>query len=241
MKNFVKILGCAALVASFGLAKPLIVGTNATYPPFEFIDDKSNVTGFDIDLVDELSKRAGFEYKILNMSFDGLIPALKSGKIDIAASAMSATEDRKKAIDFSEPYYVTENLFIKRKDSDINSKEILSDNKRVGVQIGTVQELAARTIKGANIVPNEDIFVAIMSLKNKKVDAVVVDSQIGYEYLKKNDDLVEFFKEPDGSEGFALAFDKGKQSDLIAKINAALEDMKKDGSYEKLLEKYELR
>ena len=69
----------------------------------------------------------------------------------------------------------------------------------------------------------------------------MLDSSIGYGFLKKNPELEEFFKEIDGSEGFSMAFDKGKQADLIAKINAALEEMKKDGSYDKLLEKYDLK
>lgn len=110
MKKFFKILSCFMLIFIFANAKDftkdtLIVGTNATYPPFEFLDDKSEVTGFDFDLMAELSKRIGFKYEVLNMSFDGLIPALKSGKIDIAAAAMSATPARKKAVDFSNAYY----------------------------------------------------------------------------------------------------------------------------------------
>ncbi|RAZ50834.1 basic amino acid ABC transporter substrate-binding protein [Campylobacter hyointestinalis subsp. lawsonii] len=222
-------------------ADVLKVGTNAAYPPFEFIDEQNKIAGFDMDLIDALSKKVGFEYKIVNMSFDGLIPALKAGKIDAVAAAMSATPERIKAVSFTKPYYTTENLFIKQaKNGDLTSKQNL-EGKKIAVQLGTVQEIAARTIKGVKVMANEDIFAAIMALKNGKVDAVLVDSSIGYGYLNKNKDLAEFLKEPDGSEGFSIAFDKDKHTDLIAKINQAVEELKNDGTYDKLLEKYNLK
>lgn len=242
MKKFFKFMIACAMIATISNAKDtLIFGTNATYPPFEFLDENSKIAGFDIDLVAALSQKVGFEYEFLNMSFDGLIPALKSGKINAVAAAMSATPQRVKAVDFTEPYYHTENLFIKVKNNNfINSKEDLK-GKRVGVQLGTVQEHSARDISGVSVIATKDIFASIMALKNGKVDAVLVDSSIGYGYLKKNEDLVQFLVEPDGSEGFSLAFDKDKNKELIKKINAALEEMKLDGSYNKLLEKYELK
>ena len=203
-----------AALATLG-ATELKIGTAANYPPFEYVDEQNKITGFDMDLVAELAKRAGFEYKIVNMSFDGLIPALKTGKIDAVASAMSATDDRRKSVDFTQAYYATENIYLRAKGND--------------------------AIAGAKVVPAEDPVPLIMGLKKGKIDAVVLDSSIGYGFLKKNPELEEFFKENDGSEGFSMAFDKGKQADLIAKINAALEEMKKNGSYDKLLEKYDLK
>ncbi|MCR4941760.1 MAG: transporter substrate-binding domain-containing protein [Campylobacter sp.] len=98
-----------------------------------------------------------------------------------------------------------------------------------------------RNTPGVNVVPTEVIFTAIMSLQNGKIDAVCVDSSVGIEYIKKNDDIEEFYRENDGSDGFSFAFDKGKHTALINKLNAALNDMKKDGSYDKLLEKYNLK
>ncbi|KAB0613132.1 basic amino acid ABC transporter substrate-binding protein [Campylobacter hyointestinalis] len=242
MKSFFKFIVAACVAAGFSHAADVLkVGTNAAYPPFEFIDEQNKIAGFDMDLIDALSKKVGFEYKIVNMSFDGLIPALKAGKIDAVAAAMSATPERIKAVSFTKPYYTTENLFIKQaKNGDLTSKQNL-EGKKIAVQLGTVQEIAARTIKGVKVMANEDIFAAIMALKNGKVDAVLVDSSIGYGYLNKNKDLAEFLKEPDGSEGFSIAFDKDKHTDLIAKINQAVEELKNDGTYDKLLEKYNLK
>lgn len=222
-------------------ADVLKFGTNATYPPFEFVDENAKITGFDMELIDFLSKKIGFEYEIVNMSFDGLIPALKVGKIDGVAAAMSATPDRKKAVDFTIPYYVTENLFIKRvENSDILDKKSLI-GKKIGVQLGTVQEIAAREINGAVVVPSKDIFAAIMGLKKGKIDAVLVDSSIGYGYLNKNTDLMEFLKEPDGSEGFSLAFDKDKHTDLIEKLNQEIKNLPNEATYNELLKKYDLK
>lgn len=242
MKSFFKFIVAVCVAVGFSHAADVLrVGTNAAYPPFEFIDEQNKIAGFDMDLIDALSKKVGFEYKIVNMSFDGLIPALKAGKIDAVAAAMSATPERIKAVSFTKPYYTTENLFIKQaKNGDLTSKQNL-EGKKIAVQLGTVQEIAARTIKGVKVMANEDIFAAIMALKNGKVDAVLVDSSIGYGYLNKNEDLAEFLKEPDGSEGFSIAFDKDKHTDLIAKINQAVEELKNDGTYDKLLEKYNLK
>ncbi|NLK66922.1 MAG: basic amino acid ABC transporter substrate-binding protein [Campylobacteraceae bacterium] len=241
MKKLLKL--CLASFLAFGVlnAEPLKFGTNAAYPPFEFIDENSKIAGFDIDLVDELSKAIGFEYEFINMGFDGLIPALKSGKIDAIAAAMSATEERKKAVDFTKPYYHTENLYIIKADKNatFKSKDDLK-GKKIGVQLGTAQEQTARMLD-VKVAPTKDIFASIMALKNGKIDAVLVDTSIGYGYLRKNDDLMEFLVEPDGSEGFSLAFNKDKNKELIEKIDAEVEKMKSDGRFDSLLEKYELK
>ncbi|CAD7286306.1 transporter substrate-binding domain-containing protein [Campylobacter suis] len=238
MKKFLALFAAASISL---FATELKIGTAANYPPFEYIDEQNKITGFDIDLVDELSRRLDFKFKIVNMSFDGLIPALKAGKIDVIASAMSATDDRRKSIDFTNSYYITENIYIRKaNNAEVKDKESLN-GKRVGVQQGTVQELAANAIAGAKVVLAEDTAPLVMGLKAGKFAALIFDSSIGYGYLKKNPDLEEFYKESDGSEGFSMAFDKGKNTELIAKINAAFEEMKKDGSYDKLLEKYDLK
>ena len=141
----------------------------------------------------------------------------------------------------TKPYYLTENIYLKKKGNDaLKAKEELA-GKKVGVQQGTIQELAANAINGAKVVPSEDTVPLIMGLKVGKFDAVILDSSIGYGFIKKNPEVEAFFKEVDGSEGFSIAFDKNKQSELIAKINQILDEMKKDGSYDALLKKYELK
>ena len=173
------------------------------------------------------------------MSFEGLIPALKTGKIDAALSGMSATEERRKSVDFTKPYYFSDNLFIRKKGTDVNATNM--HLKKISAQIGTLQESAAKSICGDLAVPAETVAAAILSLKAGKIDVVLTDSPIGYEYLKQNSDLEEFLKLPDGTEGFAVAFNKGKHLELIGKIDAAIEELKKSGEFDKMMEKYGLK
>lgn len=217
----------------------LRVGTAPNYKPFDYKED-AKLTGLDIDLVNEIAKREGIELTWVEMSFDGLIPALKTGKIDMVASAMSATEDRRKSVDFSDVYYTTKNLYIKKKDNEaLNSKEDL-EGKIIGVQLGTLQEPAAKAIKDTKVQSNESLSVVIMELKEGKIDAVVADKDVSTGYLKENADLIGFFEEEDGSEGFSFAFDKDKQKEAIEKFNKGLKDLKADGTYDQILTKYEL-
>ncbi|EAH5677156.1 basic amino acid ABC transporter substrate-binding protein [Campylobacter upsaliensis] len=217
----------------------LRVGTAPNYKPFDYKED-AKLTGLDIDLVNEIAKREGIELTWVEMSFDGLIPALKTGKIDMIASAMSATEDRRKSVDFSDVYYTTKNLYIKKKDNEtLNSKEDL-EGKIIGVQLGTLQEPAAKAIKDTKVQSNESLSVVIMELKEGKIDAVVADKDVSTGYLKENTDLIGFFEEEDGSEGFSFAFDKDKQKEAIEKFNKGLKDLKADGTYDQILTKYEL-
>ncbi|ELK0695884.1 basic amino acid ABC transporter substrate-binding protein [Campylobacter upsaliensis] len=217
----------------------LRVGTAPNYKPFDYKED-AKLMGLDIDLVNEIAKREGIELTWVEMSFDGLIPALKTGKIDMIASAMSATEDRRKSVDFSDVYYTTKNLYIKKKDNEaLNSKEDL-EGKIIGVQLGTLQEPAAKAIKDTKVQSNESLSVVIMELKEGKIDAVVADKDVSTGYLKENAELIGFFEEEDGSEGFSFAFDKDKQKEAIEKFNKGLKDLKADGTYDQILTKYEL-
>lgn len=243
MKKFAKFLvaACVLVGANALNAEVIKVGTNANFPPFEFLDENNKIAGFDIELVEALSKKVGFEYEIVNMGFDGLIPALKSGKIDMIASGMSATDARRKAADFTDSYFITENVFMKRADNDsIKTKDDIK-GKIIGTQLGTVQEIAIREMKGVKPVTMEDPITVIMALKNGKIDAAVFDTSVAYGYMKQNPELAEFHKEPDGSEGFSFAFNKDKKTELIAKINGALKELKEDGTFDKLLEKYDLK
>ncbi len=221
----------------------LRVGLNAEYPPFEY-KENDKIVGFDIDLLDAISKRANFQYTINHMSFDGLISALKAGKIDMIMSGMSATSERMQQVDFSVPYYEGRTLFVKRKNSeDIIDKDSIR-NKRVGVFIGTVQEQAINKIRdeyNIQVVPSDSIFGVIMNLKKDKVDVALADYATAQGYLKENLDLIGFYDESDGSEGFSIAFDKHKHADILDKINKAIQEIKESGEYDKILEKYNLK
>lgn len=218
----------------------LRVGTSADYPPFEFLNDKNEISGFDIDLLDAISAKSGIKFEVQNIQFDGLIPALVSGKIDAAVSGMSATEARRKSVDFSEPYFKTEHLFVSNKGAGFKNKDSL-DGKRVGAQVGTLQESFAKQIAGVSFVPFESTPMLFASLKAGKIDALVTDSSLGYEFINKsNGELEAFYSEPDGSDGFAIAFVKDKFKPQIDKINAAIKEIKQSGEFDKIAKKYNL-
>ena len=105
-KAFAAVLATAVLVAGAVEAKDLRVASNTTFPPFEFVNTKTQeITGFEMDLIRAMGKQAGYEVKITNMAFDGIIPAVLSGSVDVGASGFSVTEERKKRVLFTEPFY----------------------------------------------------------------------------------------------------------------------------------------
>ena len=221
--------------------KVIIIGTNANYKPFSYIGMSFEPIGFEIDLIDEIAKKIGFEYKIKDMNFDKIISSIQDESIDIGLSSISITDERKALVDFSHPYFQTKTVYLKNANNDeIKDKESLN-GKIVSAQKETVFEKIASSIEGAQIEPFNTPDVGIMNLKQNKVDAIILDLIVANDYLGKNKDLVKFFEEGDGTEGFGIAFAKGKNEALIAKINEALEELKSDGTYDNLLTKYHLK
>lgn len=224
--------------ALFAYANQVVkVGISANYAPFDMMVD-GKLAGFDVDLVNELANLSDLKVEFVNMSFDGLIPSLMAGKIDMIASGMSISERRKQNCDFSEPYFFGKTMYLKRKGDLISKKEELN-GKKVGVKLGTIQESTARAL-GANVVLHEDSAVVVMSLVNKHIDAVIFDSFVAKKFMAKNQEIESFYEENDGALGFAFAFAKGKNEDIKNKINKALKDVKSSGKYDELIKKYGL-
>lgn len=217
----------------------LKVGTAPNYKPFNY-KENSKLTGFDTDLVEEIAQKNGIKITWVETNFDGLIPALKAGKIDMIASAMSATDERRQSVDFTKAYYMSKNLYIKLKNNNtLNSKEDL-EGKRIGVQLGTLQENTAKNIKNAQVQSNKDLNIAVLALKNNKIDAIVADQDTAKGFLAENPELVSFYQETDGGEGFSFAFDKNKHKDIIERFNKGIDETKTNGFYNTLIKKYEL-
>lgn len=221
--------------------KVLIIGTNANYKPFSYIGMSFEPIGFEIDLIDEIAKKIGFEYKIKDMNFDKIIPSLQDESIDMGLSSISITDERKGLVDFSVPYFQTKTVYLKKaSNGKIKDKESLS-GKIVSAQKETVFEKIASSIQGAKVETFKTPDVGIINLKQNKVDVVILDLIVANDYLSKNKDLVKFFEEGDGTEGFGIAFTKGKNETLMTKINETLEELKSDGTYDNLLTKYHLK
>ncbi|EAK7544406.1 basic amino acid ABC transporter substrate-binding protein [Campylobacter coli] len=217
----------------------LKVGTAPNYKPFNYKQD-SKLTGFDTDLVEEIAQKNGIEIVWVETNFDGLIPALKAGKIDMIASAMSATDERRQSVDFTKPYYMSKNLYIKLKNNEALQTKNDLEGKKIGVQLGTLQENTAKAIKDVQVQSNKDLNIAVLALKNNKIDAILADQDTAKGFLAENPDLVSFYQETDGGEGFSFAFDKDKQKEVIEIFNKGIDEAKANGFYDSLVKKYEL-
>lgn len=217
----------------------LKVGTAPNYKPFNY-KENSKLTGFDTDLVEEIAKKNGIKVVWVETNFDGLIPALKAGKIDMIASAMSATDERRQSVDFTKPYYMSKNLYLKLKSNNLLQTKNDLEGKKIGVQLGTLQENTAKAIKNAQVQSNKDLNIAILALKNNKIDAIVADEDTAKGFLAENPELASFYQETDGGEGFSFAFDKNKQKELVKIFDKGIDETKTNGFYNILIKKYEL-
>ncbi len=212
----------------------LVVGTNASFPPFEYVGGSSGdeVMGFDIDLARQIAEDAGKTLKVENMKFDSLIVALNSGKIDMIASGMTITAERQASVDFSQPYYeATQVLLVKKEDDSIHSLEDLK-GKHFAVQLGSTADIMSKNYT-QNVTAFNTGFEAIMELKSGRVDLVLFDSAPAENYLAKNPDLklIKLDFEPE-FYGFAVS---KKQPELLNSINQTLEKMKGNGQYQALV------
>lgn len=215
--------------------KVYIIGTNAEYPPFEYMEN-GKISGLDAEIIEKISQKTGIKYKWSNMNFDGLIPALQTKKLDVIIAGMSATPEREKAVDFSTPYLVSNATIITNKINPIKNMENLS-GKSYGVELGTTKEAAARKIEGAKVIPFSSTTGALVALKSGKIDGMVLDESVAKKFVENNDDLILV-----GSlagEPKAIAFNKDEK-ELKDTFNKAIEELLKDGTVEELKEKYGL-
>lgn len=239
MKKFVKSLLMGALVLSLSVSAmakdKIFVGTNAEFPPFEYLD-KGEVTGFDIELVNELGKVMDADIKVIDMAFDGLLPALQMKKVDLVIAGMTATEERKKTVSFTQPYYTASQVIIvKEGNNSIKSFDDLK-GKKVAVMLGFTGDTIVSEIEGVNVERFNAAYAGIMALQADKVEAVVLDSEPAKNYVKQNPGLV--LAEADAEqEEYAIALRKNDKA-LLEKVEKALAEVKANGTYDALIKKY---
>ncbi len=231
--------GCGQKTAEPATAKVLKVGAETTFPPFEFQDAKSKeYVGFDMDLIRAIGKQMGYKVEIVSMGFDGLIPALQAGNIDVIASAMTITPERAKKVNFSKPYYKSGlSIVVKKSNTAINNFKDL-EGKKIAAQIGTTGAKEAKKISGAVVREFNSTADAFIELKAGGVDAVVNDLPVNQDYLKKGGDKdAKLVGEVLNAEeyGFATSL---KNKELMGKIDKALQDLQKNGEYEKIYIKW---
>jgi len=215
----------------------LLAGSDTEFPPFEFIEG-DEVKGFDVDLLTAIGEKLGLEVVFMTEIFDTLIPTLKAGgKFDVIASGMTIKPDRQLEIDFSDPYYDSNQSLVMPKGSTYNGPEDLT-GKKIGVQSGTTGEAWAKeNIQDATLVPFNSATDAFAALQAGNVDAVVNDLPVSAELLKEDDRGMEIVAQIPTGEQYGFGVSKDNPG-LLAAINKALAELKADGTYNEIYQKW---
>lgn len=239
MKKLFKSLVMGAMVLSLSVTafakEKIYVGTNAEFPPFEYLEN-GEIKGFDMELVNEIGKILDADIKIVDMAFDGLLPALQMKKVDLVIAGMTANEERMKTVSFTQPYYTASQVIIVKEGNDsIKSFNDLK-GKKVGVMLGFTGDMVVSEIEGVKIERFNAAYAGIMALQAGKVEAVVLDSEPAKNYVAQNKGLVLADADAEQEE-YAIAVRKNDKA-LLEKVEKALKEVKENGTYDKLLQKY---
>ncbi|NJM99079.1 MAG: basic amino acid ABC transporter substrate-binding protein [Phormidesmis sp. RL_2_1] len=213
------------------------VGTEPGFPPFESITNEGEFEGFDIDLMRAIGEKAGKTIEFENLPFDSLIPALQGGSIDAAISGMTITEEREATVDFSDPYFKAGlAIAVEKGNTEIKTLDDL-EGKKIAAQIGTTGADTANSVPGATVSTFDSAPLALQELANGNVDAVVNDAPATLDAIATgNIPGVEVVGEllTEESYGIALPAD----SENVAAVNAALAELKTDGTYAEIYKKW---
>lgn len=217
----------------------IVLGTTADYPPYEFhkiIDGQDQIVGFDIDIAKLIAEELDVELEIINMRFEGLLPALVTDDIDMVIAGMVADEERSKTADFSIPYYEAEQRMVVRaedKDIYLGPEELVG--KDIGAQKSTIQEnIALDRFSESEYIGLSKITDLILELQNKKIEAVLLAEPVAKAYVEQNDSIVMADINLGKEDGVAVALNKGNE-DLLEIINKLLEENIADGTIDKLI------
>jgi arginine/lysine/histidine transporter system substrate-binding protein len=222
-----------------GEKKTLVVGTSADYPPFEFVDTAKSdeIIGFDIELIKIVADKLGYEVQVKNMDFNSLIPALQANQFDVVISGMTPTEERDKVVDFSIPYYETEQYFLFDKSkgyTDFSTVKGTVGAQTSSIQLDLAEELAAEygfKAESRNLIPE-----LIQEIINGRFDGAVIENIVSENYLANNKDLAAFPIKVEDPDYKAIVFQEG--SSLKADFDKVVQELIEDGTIEELKAKW---
>lgn len=231
--------GCREKSSSDGTGPVLRVGMELTYPPFEMQDKAGNPDGVGVKLAEALAKKLGRPLKVVPMDFSGLIPALKTGNIDLIISSMTATDERRQSIDFSNPYAFTGLALLVRKDSDVKSIDDLKKPGRVIAAKATTtgETWAIKNLPDAKRVVFEDQTACVLEVVQGRADAFIYDQLSIYQYAKENESTTRGLLKPFVEEAWAIGIAKG-HDELRAQVNGFLDEFRAQGGFGKLGDEY---
>lgn len=219
----------------------IVLGTAADYPPYEFhklINGKDEIVGFDIEIAKQIATDIGVELEIVDMKFDGLLPALVTDDIDFIVAGMVANEERKQSVDFSMPYYQgKQRMLVRIEDKDKLKEPEDFNGLKVGAQKSTIQEeIVIEKFSSAEYIGLSKITDLVLELKNKKIDGLILAEPVAIAYVSQNKDLYMPEVILGQEDGISVAVNKGNSDNLLKAINETLEKLIKDGSIDKFVQ-----
>ncbi len=230
---------CALVSALSAGERKLVIGMDATYPPFETVNAQGEFTGVSVDLGRELARQLGREVEFKNINFDGLITALKTGSIDLIISSMTANDERRKSIDFSEPYVKTGiALLASTKSSVQNLDDLKNAGRRVVVRLGTTgEQFARKNLPDARLVALDSDTACVMEVSKGGADAWIYDQLSLMNHHAKHPDTTRVLLKPLREEVWAIGLKKGND-ELRGQVNGFLTKFRTEGGFKKLGEKH---
>ncbi len=217
--------------------------TEATFPPFDTVDEDGNIIGFDMDLMNAIAEDQGFKVEYVDMEFDSLIPAVENGDADIITAGMNAMDPARQAkVDFSTTYYDSKLVVVvSAENNDINGVDDLTADMKVTAQIGTTgadeaEALASEGKIGEAVILNE-YSSCILQVINGDAAACIVDKPVAEAYIKSQDGKVKIVGDEMGAESYGFAVQKGNTG-VLEKINTGLQNMIDNGTYDELVAKW---
>lgn len=232
--------GASCAFAASALDKDtLIAGTESSYPPYESRNEKGELVGFDIELVEFVAQKLGKKVQWVDMPFDSIIPSLMTGKIDLSAAGMSATEERIKRVNFSYPYEISFSAFVTRAENPPADTDALA-GKVVAVQIGTVQETFARSLGNVEVKTFQKFDDCVREVILGRAAATLMDIPVAKKFVQAKDFagkvVIAFNKQITGADK-AIAMPK-KDTAFTEAVSKIIADMEKNGELEALRDKW---
>ncbi len=225
-----------ACFAGCSKEKTLVMGTNATFPPYEFVDDNGKIVGIDAEIAQAIADKLGYKLEIRDMEFDSLLTAVESGSIDFALAGMTVTDERLLSVNFSDTYATGVQVIIVKEGSDIASVDDLA-GKVIGVQSGTTGDIYCTDEFGQdNVKQYANGALAVAALNNDQVDCVVIDNEPAKNFVKANAGL-KILDTEYAVEDYAAAIAKDN-TELLEEFNKALKELKEEGKIDEIINKY---
>lgn len=237
-------MAAAAAAALGAMTKDtLTVGTESTFPPFEFRAPDGSLQGYDVDLIESIGTKLGKKIEWVDMSFDGLLPSVMTHKIDLVAACMSATPARRKKIAFTGVTNHSDSAFFVLPGRERGAAADFA-GATIAVQLGTIQDAYAHTIPGAAVKNYQKTDDCLREVLFGRVDAALLDGPVGYEYCQAKDfagkiSVCAVTDMATGSKGAAFGAAKD-DPELLAAVDKALEEMKQSGEFQALRDKWGL-